>query len=305
MRRGRSGVRLALTLAAAVVGMACQRTPPPSVTGVRVGAALSDAVGEVGLSGAAVEAVTRTALAEAGFRLQPGKVRAFKARIDVVALRVAAGAGGQGLQAELAVEVELAPSQGDEPPHKETGRATERVGAGGPAPAVRAALASAVGEAVRALRVSVAADVKTNQALIADLASADARVRGQAVQALGERGVKAAVPRLIERLRDADPKVAHRAVGALAQIKDPRAVPALIDLCRGGDSALTLQMARIVADIGGRDAQGWLLVLEAAHPDPRVRETAAEALDDLRRAEPAPAPVPSTSAARAPGEAHR
>ena len=62
--------------------------------------------------------------------------------------------------------------------------------------------------------------------------------------------------------------MAHRAVGALAQIKDPRAVPALIDLCRGGDSALTLRMARIVADIGGRDAQGWLLVLEAAHPDP-------------------------------------
>jgi HEAT repeat protein len=151
---------------------------------------------------------------------------------------------------------------------------------------VRIALASAVGEAIRALRVSVAADVKDIPALIADLASADSRVRGQAVQALGDRGVRTAVPALIERLRDSDPRVAHRAVGALAQIKDPRAVPALIDLCRGGDPALTQRMARIVADIGGRDAQGWLLVLEAAHPDPRVRESAAAALDDLRRAAP-------------------
>jgi HEAT repeat protein len=288
MRRGWGGLWLALALVAAAPGVACQRTPPPSITGVKVGAALSEAVAEVGLDGAAVEAVTRSALAEAGFRLEAAKVRAFEARIDVVVLRVASVAGGPGLQAELAVEVELAPSQGDEPPHKETGRATELVGAGGPTPAVRAALVSAVGEAVRALRVSVAADVKTNEALIADLASGDARVRSQAVQALGERGVKGAVPALIERLRDGDPKVAHRAVGALAQIKDPRAVPALIDLCRSGDPALTLRMARIVADIGGRDAQGWLLVLEAAHPDPRVRETAAEALDDLRRAEPAP-----------------
>jgi HEAT repeat protein len=85
--------------------------------------------------------------------------------------------------------------------------------------------------------------------------------------------------------------VAHRAVGALAQIKDPRAVPALIDLCRGGDSALTLRMARIVADIGGRDAEGWLLVLQVSHPDPRVREVAGEALDELRRTPPPPRPT--------------
>ncbi len=286
MGRARGG--LGLALAVAVAGAACQKVPPPSVVEVKVGAALSDAVGEVGLDGAAVEAITRAALADAGFRLGPATARAFVARIDVVALRVLPLAGGQGLQAELAVEVELAPTRSGEPPHKESGRASEAVGAGGPPAAVRQALVGAVGEAVRALRVSVAAEVKSDEALIADLGSPDARVRGQAVQALGERGVTAGVPALIERLRDGDPRVAHRAVGALAQIRDPRAVPALIDLCRGGDPALTLRMARIVGDIGGRDAEGWLLVLEASHPDPRVREIAAEALDDLRRAAPAP-----------------
>jgi hypothetical protein len=287
---------LTLALALGVMGLACQRTPPPSITRVKVEAALAEAVAEAGLEPGAVEAVTRKALSEAGFRLEPATVRAFEARLDVVALRVVPRQGEPGLQAELAVELELAPAQGDEPPHKETGRATEPVGPAGPSRAVQLALASAVGEAVRALRVGVAADVKSNEALMADLASADARVRGQAVQALGDRGIKAAVPALIERLRDADPKVAHRVIGALAQIKDPRAVPALIDLCRGGDPSLTQRMARIVADIGGRDAEGWLLVLEAAHPDPRVRETAAAALDDLRRA--SPAPVARKSAAR-------
>jgi hypothetical protein len=294
MRPGRRG--LALFLVVAAVG--CQRPPPPSITEVKVGAELAGAAAEVGLDGLAVESITRTALAEAGFRLQPATARAFEARVDVVALRIVPAAGDPGLEAELAVEVALAPTLGDEPPHKETGRATERVGPGGPTPAVRAALTSAVGEAVRALRVSVAADVKSSTALIADLASADARVRGQAVQALGERRVQAAVPALVERLRDSDPKVAHRAIGALAQIKDPRSVPALIDLCRAGDSGLTLRMARIVADIGGRDAQGWLLVLEAAHPDPRVRETAAAGLDELRRAGPPRAPAPRNSAPR-------
>jgi hypothetical protein len=285
----------ALAVAAATAG--CQRTPPPSITGVKVDAALADAMAEAGLDAAAVEAVTRAALAEAGFQLQPATARAFEARIDVVALRVVPLPADQGLQVELEVEVELKPSQGDEPPHKEMGRAIEPVGAGGPSQAVRSGLASAVGEAIRALRVGVAADVKTSESLIADLASADARVRGQAVQSLGDRGVKAAVPALIERLHDADPRVAHRTVGALAQIKDPRAVPALIDLSRGGDPGLTMQMARIVGDIGGRDAQGWLLVLEAAHPDPRVRETAATALDELRRAGP-PAASASAPAAR-------
>jgi hypothetical protein len=286
---------MALAVLVATAGIGCRRTPPPSITGVKVGPALADAVAEVGLDGNTVELVTRTALAEAGFRLEPARARAFEARVDVVALRVAPLAGAPGLQAELAVEVELAPAQGDEPPHKETGRSSTPVGPEGPSQAVRLALTSAVGEAVRALRVSVAADVKTSEALIADLASSDARVRGQAVQSLGERRVKAAVPALIQRLQDSDPKVAHRAVGALAQVKDSRAVPPLIDLCRGGDAALTLRMARIVGDIGGRDAQGWLLVLESAHPDPRVRETAAEVLDELRRTAPGPAPRKSVA----------
>jgi hypothetical protein len=285
-RPERTSRRWPLALLAAASLAACSRPPPPSISGVRVGQALTETVGEVGLDPGVVEAMTRTALAEAGFRLEPARERSFEARVEVVALRVVPAQGGQGMLAELAVEVALAHAKGDVPPLKETGRASSPVGPGGPAKAVRAALASAIGEAVRALRVSVAAEVKGDEALTADLDSPDARVRGQAVQALGERGVRAAVPALIERLRDADPKVAHRAVGALAQIKDPRAVPPLIDLCRNGDSALALRMVRVVGDIGGRDAQGWLLVTEQAHPDPRVREAASEVLDELRRAAP-------------------
>jgi HEAT repeat protein len=72
-------------------------------------------------------------------------------------------------------------------------------------------------------------------------------------------------------------------MGALAQVKDPAAVPALIELSRGTDAAITLRLIPLVGDIGGPDAEGWLLTVEQAYPDPRVQAAATEALADLRR----------------------
>jgi HEAT repeat protein len=58
-------------------------------------------------------------------------------------------------------------------------------------------------------------------------------------------------------------------------------VPPLIELSRSGDPALTARVARIIGDIGGPEAEGYLLTLEAGHPDPRVRTAAREALEEL------------------------
>jgi HEAT repeat protein len=184
---------------------------------------------------------------------------------------------------ETRVELELSPVRGDDPARRERGAGSEALGAGGPAPAVRAALATAAGQAARGLRLGLSADGKPVAALVADLESPDIRVREHAVQALGERGDRSAVPALLKRLRDGDPGVVHRTVGALAQLRDPRAVPELIELSRGGDAAVTVRLVRIVGDIGGDDARGWLLTLEQAHADPRVRAAAAEALADAAR----------------------
>jgi len=41
-------------------------------------------------------------------------------------------------------------------------------------------------------------------------------------------------------------------------------------------------VARIIGDIGGREAEGYLLTVEAGHPDSRVRRAAREALGEMR-----------------------
>ncbi|GAO03286.1 HEAT repeat protein [Anaeromyxobacter sp. PSR-1] len=100
-----------------------------------------------------------------------------------------------------------------------------------------------------------------------------------------ERRAREAVPALVERLRDPEPEVAHLAVGALGQLRDPRAVGPLIDLSQRGDGGMALALVRIIGDIGGPEAEGYLLTLEAGHPEPRVRAAARDALAELRARE--------------------
>lgn len=282
----RAAARLLAGMALATVLVAgCRKTaPPPRVESVRVAESSLAAAGELGLERAAVEAAARRALLEAGFVLAaepPG----YRARIEVIGLRLVPGTGG-GLRVQARVELELTSAEGKEPARRDVGTGGQAIGEGGPGQAAGAALGAAIGEAARGLRVGLTAEGKPVEALLADLESSDARVRDHAVQALGERRDPRAVPGLIRRLSDADRQVVDRAIGALAQLRDPRAVPALIDLSRGTDATIALRLVPVVGDIGGPDAEGWLLTLEQADPDPRVRAAAAEALSGLRRPEP-------------------
>ena len=56
---------------------------------------------------------------------------------------------------------------------------------------------------------------------------------------------------------------------------------ATLGAASGACFALVARVARVVGDIGGEEAQGYLLTLEAGHPDPRVRFAAREALGEL------------------------
>jgi len=298
---------LGCTVVAALVGAAallpaCRReSPPPWVETIRVGGGTLQAAQETGLDEAAIEALARAALAEAGFAKAPSEGPAHRLRLDLTTLRLGPGPGGRGMSADVAVELDLVPTKGDQPSLRERGAGGAQVGAAGPAVAVRAAMSQALGEAARGLRLALGAEVKPLPALLADLDSSDRRVREHAVQALGERRDPGAVPALIKRLGDSDPQVVHRTIGALALIKDQRAVPALIDLSRGGDATITLRLVHLVADIGGRDAQGWLSNLEVAHSDPRVRQEATEALAGMARAAaPSGLAGPASAAAPAP-----
>jgi hypothetical protein len=110
------------------------------------------------------------------------------------------------------------------------------------------------------------------------------------VRVLGERRSRQAVPALIARLDKEEPRVAHKVIGALGQIGDERAIPALIELSHATtDAGLTARLVRFIGDIGGAEAEGYLLTLSSGHPDRRVRAAAREALDELsQRAKAAP-----------------
>ncbi len=276
-------------LAAALLGLAllaagCRReAPPPHVETIRVDGTSLAAAAEVGVDRAAIEGLARAALTEAGFAAEPAGGATYRLRLDLSTLRLGPVAG-QGLTATVGVDLDLSAAKGEDPARRERGSASVRVGSDGPAGALRAALAQALGDAVRGLRLGLQADAKPVAALVADLDSADRRVRERAVEALGERRDRSAVPALVKRLQDGEAQVVHKAVGALARLKDPRAVPALIDLTRDGDPSITLRLVTIVGDIGGPDAAGWLQNLEQASPDPRIRQAATDALAELGRA---------------------
>jgi len=101
------------------------------------------------------------------------------------------------------------------------------------------------------------------------------------VRVLGEQRAREAVPALLAQLQREDARLAHRVVATLAQIGDPRAVPALIDLSQSTDPTAGLRIVRFIGDIGGAEAEGYLLTLSSGHPDPRMRQAAREALDEL------------------------
>ncbi|MBK9517209.1 MAG: HEAT repeat domain-containing protein [Anaeromyxobacter sp.] len=291
MAPSRAGLLLLVALAAS----GCSRTaPPPHLARLQVVEGSLSGVAEMGLDAAAVEALARAALAEAGFRFGAGEP-AYLARVELTGLRVGPSAGGRGLRVDVRIELELEASGGGEASRREGGAGGEAVAAGGPAAAVRAALAAALGEAARGARLGLSAEQKPAEALLADLESPDVRVRDHAVQALGERREPSAVPGLVRRLQDSDRRVVDRAIGALTQLKDPRSVAPLIELSRQGDPAEALRLIPVVGDIGGPDAEGWLLTLQQAHPDHRVRAAAAAALATLP-VPPAPPPTPARPA---------
>jgi HEAT repeats len=265
---------------------ACRRGPRPiSVSAVQVAdGAVAEPLREAGLDAATLEEAARVALAQSGFVLRDG-AGAYRARVDVASVRMAAAPLSGGPRVEVAVEIALTPVGAEDPgaaAPRELGAASAPLAGRAPSEAWRAAVATAANEAVRGLALGFAEAGKAVPAVVADLASPDARVRDHAVIALAERRSAEAVPALAERLRDPDPDIVQRAVGALGQIGDPRAVPALIDAAQRGDPPFTALVARVIGDLGGPDAEGYLLTIESGHGDPRVRRAAHDALAAMR-----------------------
>jgi hypothetical protein len=146
-----------------------------------------------------------------------------------------------------------------------------------------AALEGALHDAAMVLREEIDARHKTDEQLIADLASTESRTRGYAITALGERRVAAAVTPLIGRLGDPEPELAQRAVGALISIGDRRAVSSLIESTRHRRPEDIGPILYAIGSIGGQEAEAYLFTLESGAPDELVRRAARGAYADLLR----------------------
>ncbi len=128
--------------------------------------------------------------------------------------------------------------------------------------------------------------------LIAAVKSDDERRRLGAMRIIAERKVGSAVTVLSEVVRNEDEKqrVVLAAIGALVAIDDPAAVPVLIDAGRSRPPAYLAQILFAIAELGGRDAKGYLFTVQSGHPDPALREVAKQALEELEAKEARRAP---------------
>lgn len=287
MRRAHGQVdgRLTLVAAAALLLVAaCNRGPGPiHVVSVRAADGVPVApLREAGLDLAALEASAREGLAAAGFQVGDGS-RPHRVRVDLLAVRLAAARPDAPARVEVTVELELTPAEdGSGTSARESGTGSATLAGPRPAEAWRSALGAAARRAADGLAQAAADSTRPVAQVIRDLDRSDPRQRARAVQALADRRAREAVPALVKRLDDPDPEVAQLAVGALAQIRDPRAVGPLIELSRRGDAAFTARLARLIGDVGGSEAEGYLLTLASGHPEPVVRTAAREALEELR-----------------------
>ncbi|HEX8910522.1 MAG TPA: HEAT repeat domain-containing protein [Anaeromyxobacteraceae bacterium] len=231
-----------------------------------------------------IEDAQRLLEAAPGFVSGDGAKGARRVLGQLTVERAEAFSGGPGTTpvAIVAVTLELTPPEG-EPTRRESGSAAEPLGDGPDALRIglEHAAAAAIGKAVSAVALQLAAERKGNAELVKDLASAEAPLRDHAVRVLADRGDREAVPALIERLHDPDPAVVERAIGALAQLRDPRAAAPLIALAHHREGPYVAQLARLLGDIGGPDSRAWLLTMSSGHPDEVVRGAAREALSEM------------------------
>src|SRR5687768_9262724 len=126
----------------------------------------------------------------------------------------------------------------------------------------------------------------TEAEVIAKLNDPDPRAQARAIEAAGNRKIAGSVPALIALLADdnEEPDVVFKTIGALIQIKDPRSVGPLIDSARRRSPIYLGQIIFGVAQIGGREAEAYLFTVASGHADPEVRQSAQDALEELRRA---------------------
>lgn len=139
-------------------------------------------------------------------------------------------------------------------------------------------------------------DASPEDLIAATKKTEDEHRRLGAIRTIAEKKIATAVPALSTIVRDEDEKehVVLAAIGALVAIGDPEAVPVLIDAGRSRPATYLTQILFAISALGGRDAKGYLFTVQSGHPDPALREVAAQALEELEAREARAPPEPPT-----------
>lgn len=278
MRRGarRAAPAVALMVLIGVTAGCGRRTALAPVGAIVVRAAeLAPALAEAGIDGPLLVETAKGALTGAGFAVDEGARRSYRATVTVIAFGTTSGRDGAPVAAEVVVELELARSWAQGPAQREAGRARVPLSGQG---AWRVALRRATREAAEALALDLQASQRPTDALVRELAGADPRARERAIRVLTARGARGAARAVTQCVRDPDPAVARAAIDALTAFREPGSVLALIEAAQAGDAWMTLRLIPVLAEIGGEDVEGYLLTLRAGHADRAVRQAAAQAL---------------------------
>jgi HEAT repeat protein len=110
--------------------------------------------------------------------------------------------------------------------------------------------------------------------------SGDWRLRVSAVHAMGRNCDSHWLAALTEELGSDDPEMRYEAATACASCCDEAAVPFLKPLLEDTDAEVQEAAIAALGDIGGAEAKRALQEI-GDHPEPRVREAVADALEEL------------------------
>ncbi len=105
------------------------------------------------------------------------------------------------------------------------------------------------------------------------------------LRALRQRKADELMPQVLKLLDDPDMEIVLEAIGVVVAHKEQRAVAPLIRLVEGRDQVFLLQMITALAEIGGPVARGYLFTVASGFTSTLIRERAAEALQQLEKAE--------------------
>lgn len=122
---------------------------------------------------------------------------------------------------------------------------------------------------------------ETTKALAGELSALAAEKRILLLDALADRGDRAATSAVLALTQAGDSKIRVAAIRALTKLGNASAVPALMDLATGGDAEVAQAAAASLASLSGKDVDAAVQAL-LDKPDAKIRRVAVDVLGQRR-----------------------